>query len=594
VHATSERAVDFALSPDERFLAFEELWNTYVTPFSVQAKTIEVSPEMKNLPVRKLSKDGGTYLSWSPDSRTIFWSLGPEMFSIEVDTLFVEKALPDTTKADGEAVEDAETASADDATDAAGIDAESERDLATGGTVDSGSGDDATDESAEDEDKPEPAVLALGWSEPADMPATDVWLVGGTILPMHELTAIDDGVIHVKGNRIVAIGSRSDVTVPANAHAIDVSGKIVMPGLVDIHAHTGSSNQSVSSQQNWAFLANLAFGVTTTHDPSNNSQMIFATSEMQKAGKLVGPRVFSTGTILYGAEGDFKTVVDKYEDAVSAVKRTAAWGAFSVKSYNQPRREQRQMVIKAARELGVMVVPEGGSTLQHNLNMIIDGHTTIEHTIPVAPLYDPALRLLSRFGTGLTPTLVVGYGGIWGENYWYQHTNVWEDERLLRFVPRSVVDPRSRRRVMAPEEEYHHFALAKTAAQIVHRGGNVQLGAHGQMQGIGCHWEIWMFEQGGMTPWEALRAATWMSARAIGLDGELGSLQTGLLADLIVIDGDPRENVRLSRTVDLVMVNGRLSDAATLEQIEPERRPLPAGPFLETVVDDIGDGCLFH
>jgi hypothetical protein len=309
VHATSERAMDFALSPDERFLAFEELWNTYVTPFSVQAKTIEVSPEMKNLPVRKLSKDGGTYLSWSPDSRTVYWSLGPEMFSIEVDTLFVEKPLPDTTKADGDADEgDGEhvDASAGDGSEA---------------------GEKPDDETAEDEDKPEPAVLALGWSEPADMPATDVWLVGGTILPMHELTAIDDGVIHVKGNRIVAIGSRSDVAVPANAQAIDVSGKIVMPGLVDIHAHTGSSNQSVSSQQNWAFLANLAFGVTTTHDPSNNSQMIFATSEMQEAGKVVGPRVFSTGTILYGAEGDFKT--SSATTARSPTTRMSACGSSS-------------------------------------------------------------------------------------------------------------------------------------------------------------------------------------------------------------------------------------------------------------------------
>ena len=155
------------------------------------------------------------------------------------------------------------------------------------------------------------------------------------------------------------------------------------------------------------------------------------------------------------------------------------------------------MVIKAARELGIMVVPEGGSTLNNNITMLLDGHTTLEHPIPVAPVYDPELRLLSRFGTGYTPTLIVGYGGLSGEYYWYQHSNVWENQRLAKFVPRWVIDPRSIRRTMAPDSEYHHFALSKTATDILHRGGNVELGAHGQLQGLGAHWELWMLQQGG-------------------------------------------------------------------------------------------------
>jgi hypothetical protein len=250
------------------------------------------------------------------------------------------------------------------------------------------------------------------------------------------------------------------------------------------------------------------------------------------------------------------------------------------------------MVIQAAREAGVMVVPEGGSTLHNNITHLIDGHTTLEHSIPVAPLYDPELRLLSRFGTGYTPTLVVGYGGIWGENYWYERTEVWKNERLMRFVPRSVVDPRSRRRVMAPEEEYHHFALAKTAAEVVHRGGNVQLGAHGQLQGLAAHWELWMFQQGGMTNHEALRAATWMGARAIGLDGELGSIREGKLADLIVVDGDPLQDLRLSENIAYTMINGRLYDARTLEQLAPERRPPPRWPNAEGVAQSASCMCI--
>jgi imidazolonepropionase-like amidohydrolase len=182
-------------------------------------------------------------------------------------------------------------------------------------------------------------VRSLGWNEKGDVPATDVVFTGATVLPMDDLSVIRDAVVHVKGNKIVAVGPRGQVDIPKNAAVYDVAGKTLMPGLVDVHAHTGSSRGGIHSQQSWAFLANLAFGVTTTHDPSNNTQMIFASSELVKAGKVVGPRIYSTGTILYGAEGDFKTVIDKLEDAEDAIHRTAAWGAFSVKSYNQPRRE---------------------------------------------------------------------------------------------------------------------------------------------------------------------------------------------------------------------------------------------------------------
>ncbi len=182
---------------------------------------------------------------------------------------------------------------------------------------------------------------------------------------------------------------------------------------------------------------------------------------------------------------------------------------------------------------------------------------------------------------------------MWGENYWYQHSNVWEDKRLAKFVPRWVTDPRSIRRTMAPDYEYHHFDLARVAADILHRGGNVELGAHGQLQGLGVHWELWMLQQGGMTNHEALRCATWMGARSIGLDHALGSVQPGLLADLVIIDGDPLADIAQSQNVVYTMINGRLYDALTLEQLEPERRPLPRGANLESVLGtDIVHDCI--
>jgi hypothetical protein len=247
-----------------------------------------------------------------------------------------------------------------------------------------------------------------------------------------------------------------------------------------------------------------------------------------------------------------------------------AVGAISVKSYNQPRRDQRQQVIQAARELGMMVVPEGGSLLQHNLTMVADGHTGIEHSIPAGAVYDDVLQFWGATPVGYTPTLVVGYGGLWGENYWYATTDVWEDERLLAFVPREEVDARSRRRMTAPEEEWGHFANARTAAALHEAGVPVQVGAHGQREGLAAHWEIWMLEQGGMTPHEALRAATLDGAAYLGMDGDLGSIEVGKLADVMVLDGNPLVDVRESREVEQVMLNGRLYDAGTLHQVAPE------------------------
>ncbi len=541
VLATSEHATDFALSPDGKWLAFEELWQTYVCPMppAQGPEPLKVGPEMKDLPVVRLSTVAGTYLSWSPDSSTVRWSLGPDLFEAKVAGLFPVKK--------GE-----------------------ERGVGA---------------------KP----IRLGWTETADVPATDLWFVGATVAPMDDMTVIPDAVVHVVGNRIEAVGTRKDLEVPDGATVIDGKGMTLIPGLVDVHSHHGSAGGGVMAQRSWALSAMLAFGVTTIHDPSNDTQGFYAESEMVTAGRRLGPRMLSTGTILYGAEGDFKAVVNSYEDAREAVARTIAWGPRSVKSYQQPRRAQRQQVLKACRELGVLCMPEGGSTLSNNMTHILDGHTTVEHAIPVAPLYQPEIRLFAESGTSYTPTLVVGYGGLWGENYWYAKTKVWEDERLLRFVPRSVVDPKARRRVLATDdEEYHHVRIARTAAAIVRAGGNVEIGAHGQLQGLADHWETWMLAQGGLTAHEALRCATFGGAKALCLEKRLGSIRPGMLADLILVEGKPLEDVRDSVRIRWTMVNGRLYDARTLDQEVPDRTRLPAGPDLDTVPGEAANahcGC---
>ena len=253
-------------------------------------------------------------------------------------------------------------------------------------------------------------------------------------------------------------------------------------------------------------------------------------------------------------------------------------GAFSVKSYNQPRRDQRQQVIAAARELDMMVVPEGGSTFMHNMTMIVDGHTGIEHTLPVQTAYDDVMDLWRNTQVGYTPTLCVAYGGLSGERYWYEVDDLWLHPRLNQFLPRHILHPKSRRRSKAPLEDYNHIRVAEIAKQVVRDGGLVQAGGHGQLSGICTHWELWSFVQGGMTPMESLECGTLNGAKYLGLDGDLGSLESGKLADLIVIQRghDPTKEIRDSQEIAMVMTNGRLFDAMTMKEVAGEKSEPPS------------------
>lgn len=519
---TSKYATEFAPSPDDKWIAFRELFKVYVTTFPNSGKPVDLSAGMKSFPVYKATRDAGRYLHWS-DTTTLHWAMGAQYFSRELKDcfLFVEGA-PDSLPA-----------------------------IDTNG-------------------------VHIKHEVKTDNPDGKVVLMGARVITMDGDEVIENGAILIEGNRIKKIDDANDFKIPADAYVMNCNGKTIMPGIVDVHAHMGQSWNGVGPQQQWSYVANLAYGVTTTHDPSANTEMIFSQSEMIKAGQMLGPRVYSTGTILYGAEGDFKAVVNSLDDARAHLRRMKAVGAFSVKSYNQPRRNQRQQIIQAAREQKMMVYPEGGSFFYHNMSQLMDGHTGIEHAIPVEPLYNDVITLWGNSKTGYTPTLVVGYGGLWGEEYWYQKTEVWKNERLLKYYPRGIIDSRSMRRGMAPDEDFHHFLIAEGCKNVVRAGGQVQLGAHGQLHGLGAHWELWMLQQGGMTNMEALRCATLFGARYIGMDKDIGSLEKGKLADLVIMDENPLENIRNSEKISHVMMNGRLYDAETMNEIgNREKKRLP-------------------
>jgi imidazolonepropionase-like amidohydrolase/Tol biopolymer transport system component len=425
------------------------------------------------------------------------------------------------------------------------------------------------------EGKDKATSQTIGFTQASDKPAGKIALTGARIVTMKGDDVIEGGTVLVDGNRIAAVGR--DIAIPADAKRIDASGKTIIPGLIDQHWHGAMNDAGLIPQQSWVNLASLAFGLTTLHDPSNTNWAVFTQAEMQRAGLVTAPRIYSTGTILYGARTPFTAVVNGPDDALTHVKRQQAEGAISVKSYQQPRRDQRQQLIAAGRQTGTMVVPEGGALFQNNMTMVVDGHTTVEHSLPIAEVWDDVKQLWSQQPTGYVPTLNVSYGGLDGEHYWYARTEVWKHPLLTRYVPRSVLEPRSVRRVTAPEEDFNTIRVARTATALQRAGVNTMIGAHGMREGLGAHWEMWMFALGGMTPLEALRTATINPARNLGMDKDLGSIEPGKLADLVIIDGNPLADIRQSDRVAQVMQNGRLYDAATLNQIAPAakaRKPL--------------------
>ncbi len=522
VHFHSKYANQFAISPDNKWLAFGELYNVYLVPFAAYGQTFELSGDVKSMPSVKVSDKAGINLHWSADGKKAHWTMGSDYYSVELKNCFTFlEGSPDSI---GEIKRE---------------------------------------------------VVDINLILDTDKPEGKLAFTGAKIITMNGDEVIENGTVIIEENKIIAVGSVDEIKVPNDAIIIDVTGKVIMPGIIDTHAHLRAFRYGLSPQKEWPYYANLAYGITATHDPSSNSEMALSQSEMVKAGNMVGPRIFTTGTILYGAEGDFKAVINNYEDAKFAIERTKAFGAFSVKSYNQPRREQRQQVIKAAKELGIMVYPEGGSTFFHNMTMILDGHTSIEHNVPIAPLYKDVIEFWAASKTANTPTLIVNYGGLNGEYYWYQNTNVWEEEKLLKYTPRAIIDSRSRHRTMAPAEEYEngHILTSKSCKKLVDAGVKVCVGGHGQLQGLGVLWEMWNLSQGGMSNTQVLKAATIHGAEYIGMGDDLGSIEAGKLADIIVLDSDPLEDIQNINSVIYTIANGRMFETDTMNEIGNYNQP---------------------
>ncbi len=430
-----------------------------------------------------------------------------------------------------------------------------------------------------DLDSKKKSSYAIDLRVPRDEPEGSIALKGARIITLDGRGVIDEGDVVIRGTRIQCVGkcdtSNADRT-------IDAKGKFVIPGFIDMHAHRHSEHRGFVPMKDYEAAAYLAYGVTTTLEPSPWSQNVFTTAELTEAGRMRGPRSFSTGDPLFLGDSPRNNDIESREVAEHEIERLQSWGAVSLKQYLQPRREQRQWIADVARSKQLIVTGEGGD-LPYDLSMIMDGQTAWEHPLTPVPIYRDVARFLGKAGATYSPTFVVGGAGPWNEEYFYQQSEVWKDPKLRRFVPWRQLVPHTRRRMLRPLSDYSFPLIAQGLADIIEEGGHGAIGSHGQQHGIASHWEVWMAAS-ALGPMAALELASVHGAHFLGAQQDLGSIAVGKLADLMILNSDPIADIRATTDIAWVMKGGVLYDANTLDEVWPQERPYGDYPWVHSEI----------
>jgi Tol biopolymer transport system component len=541
-------ADDVQASPDGQWVLAHVMNQLYVTAMPVvggEAPTVNVSSP--SVPVKRLTDIGADYFNWADDGKTITWAVGASLFREPLSAISFEPPKEEEKK-------------------------EGEKKDAGAQAADAGK-EEKKDESKEpkklkEEDK-NVEEIAVNLEVARKTPKGTIVLRGATVVTMKGEEVLKSADIVVEDNRFKSVGPKG--AIPPGAKVFDVSGKTIVPGFIDTHAHWFEIRRGILDTQNSAFLANLAYGVTAGLDVQTSTNDMFAYQDLVDSGDIIGLRAFSTGPGVF-SDNDFKSM-EEVRGVLTKYRKY--YGTHNIKSYIVGNRKQRQFMVQASKELEMMPTTEGGLDLKLNLTHVIDGFHGNEHTLPITPLYKDVLQMFAQSGIAETPTLIVNYGGPFGQEYWFENTEVHDNLKLNRFTPHNLLDEKTNRRPdWFRKDEYAFPKLAAQMAKLSRAGGLVGVGSHGQLQGLGYHWEMWMLASGGMTPLEVLRCATLNGSKIIGRPEDLGSIETGKLADLVIFDKNPLDDIHNTNTIHWVMKNGELFEGDTLDEVWPEQKKL--------------------
>lgn len=548
---------EIKISPDGK-RAFakinNDIYTVLIPRFGTTAEISVANVEKASFPAKQLTEIGGEFPAWSSGSNKVHWSLGSSHFIYDLDRAKVfEDSLQVVKKAEEKLKEDRK-----------------KQGLPT---------DEENKENEKKIEEKEKNFLAneykIDLKYKRSIPQGTALIKNARIITMKGEEVIENGDILIENNRIKSVGATGSLSVPQGTREIDAAGKTVIPGFIDTHAHM-RPNHDVHKNQVWIFSANLAYGVTTIRDPQTGTTDILTYSDMIEEGMMHGPRVYSTGP----GVGFWGYKLKDLEHTKKVLRQYSEYyNTKSIKMYLVGNRQMRQWVIMAAKELKLMPTTEGGLDIKLNMTQMLDGYPGHEHSLPIYPIYKDAIKSIAQSKMAVTPTLLVSYGGPWAEEYYYATEQPFSDPKLQYFTPYEELASKSRRRGAWFMEEEHVFQKhAKFINDLVKEGGLAGIGSHGQLQGLGYHWELWSVQSGGMEPHTALKTATLLGAESLGLDEDLGSIEPGKLADLVILNKNPLEDIRNSNSVKFVIKNGVVYDAGTLDEIHPENKK--ATPFL--------------